>query len=371
MFIKKSNLLSLILVSISLTSYTWANGNKLSDGSCTFDRETGYKSSSLYINGGNESFLIIDGGDSRYGTISTVYNAITCEEIASGDPIKSNFSGLMRRKGFLKTNLSSRHIIDKLFQHKITFLENSDDIRVHVEPIERSVTQELNQLLASLSDMSASSKIIVSDSAKELLGYKQFSILVLEKLNSLSISEINYDYALALTNKLNVDDISEDSKRVIFAKQKEVRERLANIEKQRLAKKKDEERRILAKQEAEKRKILAQQERTRKLQKVKALKRSIGRRVSWYGSHRVDTDDCVQLYFFKKCMWVTYKYKFQGVLKAVDESSYTIQVTSVQLSTPRAVSMKYMQFKQQGIAWGQGQQGVSKKVSIDTDVNIL
>jgi len=157
----------------------------------------------------------------------------------------------------------------------------------------------------------------------------------------------------------------------LLAEKKAREERLKEIERQRLAKQKAKERKILAEQEAEKRRILAQQEKARKLQKIKALKRSIGRRVSWYGSHRVDTDDCVQLYFFKKCMWVTYKYKFQGILKAVDESSYTIQVTGVQLITPGTVSMKYMQFKQQGIAWGQEQQGISKKISIDTDINIL
>ena len=37
------------------------------------------------------------------------------------------------------------------FQNKITFLENSDDLTVRIEPISNSVTQELKTLLASLS----------------------------------------------------------------------------------------------------------------------------------------------------------------------------------------------------------------------------
>ena len=121
MFIKKSNFLSLILVALSFTSYAWGDGDKLNDGSCKFDLETGYIGSSLYLKG-NESFLIVDGGDSRYGTISTVYNALTCEKIASGDPIKSNFSGLMERKGFIETDLNSNRVVDKSFQHKITLI---------------------------------------------------------------------------------------------------------------------------------------------------------------------------------------------------------------------------------------------------------
>ncbi len=224
MFVKNNNIIvPIVLFFLSFTSYIWGNG------SCRFDRETGYIDSSLYVKG-NESFLIVHGGDSRYGTISTVYNALTCKEIASGDSAKSNFSGLMERKGFTKIDLNSRHLIDKSFQNKITFLENSDDIIVHVEPIESSVREELNTLIASLSDKSASSQINISNSAKEFLGYRQFSTLLLAKLNSLPISDINYDYALSLTNKLTLGDMREDSKRVILAKQKEVRERLAKIE---------------------------------------------------------------------------------------------------------------------------------------------
>jgi hypothetical protein len=194
----------------------------------------------------------------------------------------------------------------------------------------------------------------------------------------LTVSKKNDDFIYEYTNDMEVAGV----KRILLVRKKAEEERLLvkkkaekkrqqEVERKQLAKQKAEERKIVAKQEAEKRKILAQEERAKKLQKVKLLKRSIGRRVSWYGSHKVDTDDCVQLYMFRKCMWVTYKYKFQGVLKSVDESSYTIEVTGVQLSIPSMVSMKYKQFQQQGVAWGEGQQGSMIKVSINRDVNVL
>jgi len=219
-----------------------------------------------------------------------------------------------------------------------------------------------------------------STSSDVLLDEQNIYLTVSEKSDEL-IYEYTDDMEVEGAKKILLARKKAEDARLL-AEQKAEELRLKELERKRLAKQKAEERKILAQQKAkereilsqqraEKRKILAQQERAKKLQKVKALKRSIGKRVSWYGSHRVDTDDCVKLFFFKKCAWVTYKYKFKGVLKAVDESSYTIQVTGVKLSTPGMVSMKYMQFKQQGIAWGQGQQGTSKKVSIDTDINIL
>jgi hypothetical protein len=208
----------------------WGGTEKLSDGSCKFDLETGYKSSSVYIKN-NESFVIIDGGDSRYGTISTVYNTLTCEEVTSGEKVESDFSGLMERKGFKEVELINKSIIDKSFQNKITILESSDNLTVHIEPIDSSVTQELKTLLVSLSDKSVSSHINISSSAKEFLSYREFYALFSKKINNLSATEINLDYALALNSKLTVDSsIVEDSKKVILAKQEEIKIRLAKIE---------------------------------------------------------------------------------------------------------------------------------------------
>jgi len=254
MLIRKRSFLFFILMILPYTLYAWGDGDKLSDGSCKFDKETGYIDSSLYLKD-NEAFLIVDGGDSRYGTTSTVYNALTCEKVTSGDKTKSDFSGVMERKGFIQTNLKLNKNIDKSFQHKITFLENSYEIMVHIEPIESSVTKELKTILASISDKSASSQIAISDSAKEFFSYIQFYSAFVKILNNLSVMEINYNYALSLNNKFQINNINtkyskdsilskqkeakriilakqEEAKRIILAKQEEERKRLAKIEKE-------------------------------------------------------------------------------------------------------------------------------------------
>ena len=219
MSIKKNNLFFIISTFFVYSLYAWGDSYKLSNGGCKFDKETGYQNISIYIKD-SESFVIIDGGDSRYGTMSTVYNGSTCEEITSGEKYESDFSGVMERKGFTEIGLNYKYIMDKSFQNKITFLENSDDLTVRIEPISNSVTQELKTLLASLSDKSVSSQINISDSAKEFLGYREFYALFLKKINSLSATEINLDYALALNSKLTVDSSNvEDSKKVILAKE--------------------------------------------------------------------------------------------------------------------------------------------------------
>ena len=231
MQIRKNTLLLVLTLFLSSLS-AWGDSTKLSDGSCKFDLETGYQGLSVYTKD-SESFIIIDGGDSRYGTISTVYNGLSCREITSGEKSESDFSGVMERKGFTETYLDSKHIMDKDFQNKITFLKNSDELIVHIEPIPNSVTQELNTLLASLSDKSASSQINVSDLAKGFLGYDAFYTPLFNALNSLPKTEINYSYALSLIDELQKNNINVDSsKGMLLAKQEELTKQLARIEKE-------------------------------------------------------------------------------------------------------------------------------------------
>jgi len=225
----------LFLFILSFSPYSlsaWGGVEKLNDGSCKFDLDTGYKSSSIYIKN-SESFVIIDGGDSRYGTISTVYNALTCEEVTSGEKAESNFSGLMERKGFKEVELINKSIIDKSFQNKITILESNDNLTVHIEPIDSGVTEELKTLISMLSDMSASSQINISSSAKEFLGYPSFYTIFFDKLNGLLKKDINYNYALSLIDKLQKININvNSSKGILLAKQKQLREQIARIKKE-------------------------------------------------------------------------------------------------------------------------------------------
>jgi len=232
MKISKRALLLSVMILLPYNLLAWGGVEKLSNGSCKFDLETGYKNSSLYIKD-NESFLIVDGGDSRYGTISTVYNALNCEEVTSGEKVESDFSGLMQRKGFIEIELNEKSIIDKSFQNKITFLENSNEIIVHIEPIDSSISQELETLINKVSDMSASSYINISNSSKEFLSYPSFYTLLFDKLNSLSKANINYSYALSLIDKLQEININvNSSKGILLAKQKELKAQIARIEKE-------------------------------------------------------------------------------------------------------------------------------------------
>jgi hypothetical protein len=227
---KKIKLLTLILIVLPYTLLAWGDGDKLSDGSCKFDLDTGYLDSALYLKD-NESFLIINGGDSRYGMTSTIYDTLTCEKVTSGDSVKSNFSGLMERKGFIEENLNSNQILNKSFQHKIKFLKNSNEIIVHVEPISSSITQELKTLLASLSDKSASSQITVSDSTREFLSYKSFYTSFFEKMDALPNSEINYAYTLALIDKLKLENVGVNgSRNLLLAKKEELNQQIARLE---------------------------------------------------------------------------------------------------------------------------------------------
>jgi hypothetical protein len=137
----------------------------------------------------------------------------------------------MERKGFTQTNLDSNKIIDKSFQHKITFLENSDEIMVHVEFIPNSVTQELKTILASISDKSVSSQITISDSAREFLHYASFYNFLFEKMNSLANSEINYAYTMALVDRLKLENIAVSGARdSLLAKQEELKQQIARLE---------------------------------------------------------------------------------------------------------------------------------------------
>ncbi len=199
MYIKK-NIFVLILIFLPYSLYAWGDGDKMNDGSCKFDLETGYKDSLLYINN-NESFLIMNGGDSKYGTISTIYNALTCKKVTSGELYKSNFSGLLEKKGFQE--IDPRITVDSSFQNMITFSKNKDNIKVNIKHIAPDVSRELNNLLEALSDKSASSKINISDSAKKLLLNEIFYYKFLDKIRSLSAENINYNYALTLNAMLN------------------------------------------------------------------------------------------------------------------------------------------------------------------------
>ncbi len=233
----KKDMFFSVLILLPYSLYAWGGGDRLSDGSCKFDKETGYSAFSLYIKN-QKSYAIVDVSDRRYGTTSTVYNAVTCEKVTSGNKEDSNFDALMEKKGFVYTPVTYHHTINESYQNKIDFSQNEDNIMVKVTEIDSNTATELKTLISSLSDKSASSDISLSSSAKEFLGYKQFYETYTDKLSSLSPMEINYNYALSLNDKFKIENrYVENSKNIILAKQ----EKMQKI--------------ILAKQEANKRRV--------------------------------------------------------------------------------------------------------------------
>jgi len=200
---KKSSIsLLLILLSQPHLLHAWGGGDKLSDGSCKFDKEIGYTGSSFYIKG-NEGFVIVNGGDSRYGTTSTIYDATTCKKITSGDTYKSQFGNLFSRKGFENISIDSNKLMDREFKSLVTSSENNDNMSIKLTPISSSITSKLNALLMPLSDKSASSSISVSDEIQTLIQNEGFIDAFDSKINELNADNINFNYALALNSKID------------------------------------------------------------------------------------------------------------------------------------------------------------------------
>lgn len=85
----------------------------------------------------------------------------------------------------------------------------------------------------------------------------------------------------------------------------------------------------------------------------KAL-RLLDNKVSWLGHKQIDTDDCVKLYFFKKCAWVTYHFNLKGTVSNVDKvnEKFTINVSDAKLVSKSMVSIKYLQHRKDAIEWG-------------------
>lgn len=101
-------------------------------------------------------------------------------------------------------------------------------------------------------------------------------------------------------------------------------------------------------------------------QPLRKLKK-VGNRVSFHISHKIDTTDCVSLYMFRKCGWVTYKFKFSGKITKVDRNnrSYTINVTDKRL-VPKMQSMWYIKLKSQAMDWAENSD--SEYVINDKDI---
>ena len=202
----KKIFLFLMLFFLPYALYAWGDADRLNGGGCQYDKETGYSGSSLYTKG-KEAYIIVDITDVRYGTTSTVYNAITCEKVTSGNKSESNFSGFMEEKGFSLVSMSSRRkTVDKSFSNEVGFSEDGDALKVETSSIDSSVSIELKGILSSLSDNSANPNIAISESSRKFFNNKEFYELFLAEIQKLSNQNINYAYAFSLNKMLKNDE---------------------------------------------------------------------------------------------------------------------------------------------------------------------
>lgn len=152
-----------------------------------------------------------------------------------------------------------------------------------------------------------------------------------------------------------------------FTKLKEqIKQDNIQVEKARLLAEKEEIRRNKELKVAERKKILAEKE--KKYQKELLRKKAsklMGKTVSWIGSKRIDTKDCAQLFFFKKCMWVTYIFNLKGTIKNVnmENEKFVIEVSKAKLASESTVSLKYYEYKKDALEWGDGIVGGTMEVS--------
>lgn len=87
----------------------------------------------------------------------------------------------------------------------------------------------------------------------------------------------------------------------------------------------------------------------KKMDALEEMKKSLSKTITWQETFKQDTDDCVTLYFFKKCAWVTYTFNVSGKVEEIDteNETYSVSVSDATLVKPSAISMKYLQFQGQ------------------------
>ncbi len=82
--------------------------------------------------------------------------------------------------------------------------------------------------------------------------------------------------------------------------------------------------------------------------------KSIGDNISWNLTKKIDTEDCLSIFFIiKTCMWVTYKFKFTGEILSINKKTRTYQVNVIhrKIETGNFVSRNWYKYKEQALSW--------------------
>ena len=85
------------------------------------------------------------------------------------------------------------------------------------------------------------------------------------------------------------------------------------------------------------------------LKLMRRIQNKIGQFVSWKETISYETDDCLDLFFVRKCMEIDFTFEFRGKILDFDpgENNFIIEIVDVDRIDPSMVSIKYMQYKNQ------------------------
>ena len=86
--------------------------------------------------------------------------------------------------------------------------------------------------------------------------------------------------------------------------------------------------------------------------------------MSWRENVDFETDDCVTLFFIRKCLSVSFTFEYRAKVVDVDlaNKSYVVQVVRVDRIDPSRVSAKYIQMKDAALSQKRQETGGIKTV---------
>jgi len=187
--------------------FAWS-GDKLSDGSCQFDMDTGYSYTSVYVNNQLDSYVIIGVNDPRYGVNEYVYNGNNCEFITSGSAKKSSYRNILRNNNFEKIISSRRGKVEKMdkwLKAITTFSTDAekDAIYVHIQANSVNVLNEVNSIIKSIT---SNNNLKLPNESNYLIG--KFKHKFIEVIKNTKLNSINYDnFFMLIQHFSNLTDL--------------------------------------------------------------------------------------------------------------------------------------------------------------------
>jgi len=170
------------------------------NNSCTFNKDTGFSDFKIYTKN-KDVYILIDITDYRYGIVSTIYNAVNCKKVASGEKTKSKFEKIFKEKDFsnLKIEKSGKYLSNSL-SNIIELNQNNSSISVKVSFIDDFTIFELNNLLSMVSNKNITFNKKISNKIKNIINYEYFIKLFFKKIKNTPKNKVNYQYSFWLNS---------------------------------------------------------------------------------------------------------------------------------------------------------------------------